>query len=114
MKRPLPLWVVLSGGAAVFIGCGIFFALQDLGTVNDYATIASFFLALATGIGSLVSFVRPKQEQATATPAEQSEQPTHGATTVVFGNPGIYQVGNRNKAIHKKTYIYGAKARKEE
>jgi hypothetical protein len=31
----------MSAEATVFIGCGIFLAFQDLGTANDYATIAS-------------------------------------------------------------------------
>jgi hypothetical protein len=59
----VPVWVLLLVGAAVFVGCGIFLALQDLGTANADAGIASFFLALVTGIGSLLSLARSKQEQ---------------------------------------------------
>jgi len=71
----VPLWAALSAGAAVFIGCGIFFAFQDLGTANDYATIASFFLALVTAVGSLVSLVRSKQEKESGDSHREARQP---------------------------------------
>lgn len=94
MDRRIPLWAALSICAAVLIGCGIFFALQDLGTANDYATIGSFFLALVAAAGSLLSFARSKQqaEAAARHEARQSQQPSSGSM-INHGNIGNYQSG---------------------
>lgn len=94
----MPLWAALSASAAVFIGCGIFFAFQDLGTANDYATIASFFLALLTAAGSLLSFLRSKDGQDATTHGQGSRNRVH-RSLVVLGNvkdSGI-QIGHRNR-----------------
>jgi hypothetical protein len=107
MNRRMPLWVALSAGAAVFIGCGIFFAFQDLGTANAYATIASFFLALLTAAGSLFTFARSKREQATA---QQGEQPAVGRMTVRKADS--VQVGPGTTANLTKFYIYEGEPRK--
>jgi hypothetical protein len=98
MTRRIPLWAALSSGAAVLIGCGIFFAFQDLGTANDYATIASFFLALLIAIGSALSFVRSKQEPETAAPGEGLGQKSTGRSqTINNGSAGVIQNGGRNR-----------------
>lgn len=62
------VWLAMLAVAVVLAGCGIFFALQDLGTANEYASIASFFLALliASGIGNIpgpVEAQRPDWQQ---------------------------------------------------
>lgn len=56
-------WHILLAGAAVLVGCGIFLALQDLGTATNWASVGSFFLALLTGIGSVLSLVSAKSKQ---------------------------------------------------
>jgi hypothetical protein len=97
MSLRIPLWVALSVGAAVFIGCGIFFAVQNLGTANDYATIASFFLALLTAIGSALSFLRSKKEESPPHSTGQAQEPS-GGTVVNLGYIGSYQHGDGNYA----------------
>jgi hypothetical protein len=78
-------WQILLAGAAVLIGCGIFFSLQDLGTANDYATIASFFLALVTATGSALAFTRSKSEQKSADRSGQDQ--LRGRSTIInMGN----------------------------
>jgi hypothetical protein len=97
MGLRMPLWATLSAGAAVFIGCGIFFAFQDLGTANDYATIASFFLALLTAGGSLLSFKRSKQEKETA-PQENGKRRRASKSFLIARNVGFIQDGDHNTA----------------
>jgi hypothetical protein len=92
----MPIWVALSLGAAVFVGCGVIFAFQDLGTATDYATIASFFLALLTAAGSLLSFARSKREHEAAPDDKGSQKPALGRL-MIFGNVGGVQQGNRTR-----------------
>jgi hypothetical protein len=87
------LWAALSAGAAVFIGCGVFFALQNLGTANDYATIASFFLALVTAVWSLVSLTRSKQEKESGDLHRETRQPRHISMLFAWKN-GMVNQGN--------------------
>jgi hypothetical protein len=100
----VPWWAVLSAGAAVFVGCGIFFAFQGLGAANDYATIASFFLALVTAIGSWFSLARSRQKQEKEA-AAQSERPRRtGSRSLLLAwkTNGIVNHGNnaRFEQIH--------------
>ena len=111
MSTRTPLWAALSGGAAVFIGCGIFFAFQDLGTANEYATIASFFLALLTAAGSLLSFTRSKREQEAGSRGEGSQKPAHGSL-IVFGDVGGLQQGDHTRMDVTVDRPYGEKKRK--
>lgn len=92
----MPLWAALSLGVAVFIGCGIFFAFQDLGAATDYATIASFFLALLTAAGSLLTFVRSKRKQEATVPRAEGSQKLTRGSLIVLGNVGGIQRGNHN------------------
>src|SRR5579862_3011958 len=98
MDRRLPPWAALFAGAAVFIGCGIFFAFQDLGTANDYATIASFFLALLTAAGSLVSFVRSKQTPETAQKEAAETRAPAGNAVVILGHVDTVLNGDHTQA----------------
>jgi hypothetical protein len=50
--------------AAVLVGCGIFFAFQDLGKADQYASVGSFFLALLTAVGSVLTLARSKSDKA--------------------------------------------------
>jgi threonine/homoserine/homoserine lactone efflux protein len=92
----MPLWAAMSVGAAVFIGGGIFFALQDLGTANDYATIASFFLALLTAGGSLLSFMHSKREQPPDPHGQESRKPA-SRSYVLVRNAKAVQIGDHNQ-----------------
>jgi len=92
----MPLWAAMSVGAAVFIGCGIFFALQDLGAANDYATIASFFLALLTAGGSLLSFMYSKREQPADPRGQESRKPA-SRSYVWVRNAKAVQIGDHNQ-----------------
>lgn len=86
-------WAVLSAGAAVFIGCGIFFAFQDLGTANAYATIASFFLALVTAVGSLVSLAHSKQEKESGDHRRAARR-SRGISVLIARRSGIVNQGD--------------------
>jgi hypothetical protein len=59
------LWIAMMGAAAILIGCGIFFVLQNLSQADQYASVLSFFLALATAIGSALSLARSRSTRAT-------------------------------------------------
>jgi hypothetical protein len=100
-------WHILLAGAGALVGCGIFLALQDLGTATDWASIGSFFLALITGIGAALSFARSKPEE--ASPAEERGRGTvfnvgnqivvsgdHSHVTATFGEPPS-KAGTRRK-----------------
>ena len=91
MAPRIPPWVILSAGAAVFIGCGIFFVFQDLGTANAYATIASFFLALVTAVGSLVSLARSKQKKESGDHNEETRQSRGICLLFAWGNRMVNQ-----------------------
>jgi hypothetical protein len=88
-----PLWVALSICAVALIGCGVFFALQDLGTANDYATVASFFLALITAVGSVVSFVHSKHEAMPTHDEAAQRRQGSGGTIFTFGPVGMIGTG---------------------
>jgi hypothetical protein len=61
-------WLVLLGISAALVAVGIFFARQDLGTADEYASVASFFLALVGAAASVVSRLRSREQ--TPEPAE--------------------------------------------
>jgi hypothetical protein len=80
------VWQVSLAGAAVLIGCGIFLALQDLGTATNWASVGSFFLALVTGIGSVLSFLSAKSKK---------EASAHRGNNQVRGRGTFINVGNQ-------------------
>lgn len=102
MLSRVPWWAVLSDGAVVFIGCGIFFAFQSLGTANDYASIASFFVALLTAAGSLFSLVRSKQEKAARAQSERDRRTGSRSLLLAWKTTGIVNRGDnaRFEDIH--------------
>ena len=89
------MWLAMLIGAAVFIGCGIFFAFQDLGTANEYASIASFFLALLTTVGSLLSLARARSGNRATERQEENQQRRRRWTLIAWRN-GIVQQGAHN------------------
>ena len=66
-------WLVMLLGAVVLVGCGVFLAFQNLGNAALYATVASFFLALLTGAGSLLVLSRSKPDGEAAHGATESK-----------------------------------------
>jgi len=60
------MWLAMLLSAAVLIGCGTFFATQDIGTADAYAIVASFFLALLSTIGSILTLAASKSKTTTA------------------------------------------------
>jgi hypothetical protein len=91
------IWLTLLAGAAVLTGCGIFFAIQNLGTANEYASVASFFLALLTATGSVLSFAHAKPKKDAPQPEPAAER--HGNSswkTTIKGNVGAFQQGDRS------------------
>jgi hypothetical protein len=90
------MWHVSLAGAAVLIGCGIFLALQDLGTATNWASVGSFFLALVTGIGSVLSFVSAKSKKKAS---------AHRGNNRVRGRGKIINVGNQIVVIGDRPHV---------
>ncbi len=93
------MWLAMLAVAAVLTGCGVFFALQDLGTANEYASIASFFLALLTAGGSVLSLTRSK--------------PTHQGARSRKENPRNARGAPRNLAVGNDVVVQGDRAHVE-
>lgn len=97
------MWLAMLAIAVVLTGCGILFALQDLGTANEYASIASFFLALLTASGSVLSLTRAKAENQNRKSREESPAGTRDAPVyIATGNENVVQ-GNHNHVKYTKT-----------
>ncbi|MGW4940823.1 hypothetical protein ACWEOZ_04430 [Actinoplanes sp. NPDC004185] len=87
-------WAAPIALAVLLAGAGVFFAVQDLGRADQYASVGSFLLALAVAGGSVVLHLRrrgddpaPPAEQAPAT-ADPSSRNTIVDAGVVFTGPG--------------------------
>jgi hypothetical protein len=86
------MWLVMGAGAVVLVGCGVFFALQDLGHADQYASVASFFLALLTAIGSVVALARSKSKEQHADGSQENQRPRRGpAVNLAWGNENVQQ-----------------------
>jgi hypothetical protein len=91
--RRMRVWLALLAGAAVLLGCGVFFAVQDLGKAEEYASVASFFLALLTAIGSVLSLIRSRSKERTAGDGEQGKPPGRGTTVNYAWGNDVVQTG---------------------
>lgn len=87
-------WLAMLAGAVVLVGCGVFFAFQNLGNAALYASVASFFLALLTASGSMLSLVRSKLREQTANGSKE-DQPS--GRNPVF--KWIINIAVRNKHV---------------
>lgn len=105
------MWLVMGAGAVVLVGCGVFFALQDLGHAEQYASVASFFLALLTATGSVVALSRSKSREQHASGGGEN-QPSRRSPTinVAWGNEHVQQ---GDGTIANITKIVEARPRKE-
>jgi hypothetical protein len=82
------VWIAGVVLAVLLAVAGIFFARLDLGKADQYASVASFFLALVTGAVTLLAWLRAK----VAKPAD----PDAGTgARFAFGNENV-QVGDRS------------------
>ena len=96
------VWLAMLAVAVVLAGCGIFFALQDLGTANGYASIASFFLALLIASGSVISLDRSKPKDRTDSSSKENPDAIFsGPVNVAFDNIIVQQGPNANVKIKK-------------
>jgi len=88
--------LAISSSAIVLVGCGIFVAFQNLGIADDYAIIASFFLALVTAAASLFTFASSKSENKTENTSNDDHQPTpeQGTSSRQASNCGVVQQGD--------------------
>jgi hypothetical protein len=86
------MWLVMGAGAVVLVGCGVFFAFQNLGHADQYASVASFFLALLTAIASAVALARSKSKEQRADGREENQPPRRGPTVnLAWGNEHVQQ-----------------------
>jgi hypothetical protein len=86
------MWLALLAGAAVLVGCGLFFAFQDLGRADQYASIASFFLALLTTVGSLLALARSKPKEKSAEGSKEHQPAGPGPNyNVALWNENVQQ-----------------------
>jgi hypothetical protein len=97
------MWLAMLAVAVVLTGCGVFFALQDLGTASEYASIASFFLALLTASGSVISRAqsRPKDLTDSSSSRENPGSVPGGPVNVAFDNTVVQQGPNAHAKIKK-------------
>jgi hypothetical protein len=96
------MWLAMLAVAVVLAGCGVLFAFQDLGTANEYASIASFFLALLVASGSVISLARSRpKDRAGSSSEENPGVMPNGPVNVAFDNIIVQQGPNANVKIKK-------------
>ena len=87
MRRAAPI-----GLAVLVAGAGVFFAVQDLGRADQYASVGSFLLALAVAGGSVALHLRRRGEappvEEAPTAGDPPSQNTIVDAGVVFTGPG--------------------------
>jgi hypothetical protein len=88
------MWLALLAGAVLLVGCGVFFAAQNLGRADQYASVASFFLALLTAIASVLSLARSRAKERTDDGGEQGSRPGHGRTVNYIQRVDAVQTGD--------------------
>jgi hypothetical protein len=99
----------MLASALVLAGAGVFFAVQDLGTANEYASIASFFLALLTAAGSLLSLARAKTKQSAATSKKpRNTQSAHGPILSMVLGAKVVQYGANSSATVNESIPAGS------
>ncbi|MEU8614561.1 hypothetical protein AB0C29_41900 [Actinoplanes sp. NPDC048791] len=89
-------WTAPIGLAVLLAGAGVFFAVQDLGRADQYASVGSFLLALAVAGGSVALHLRhrgdaPSPEVPVGQAPAAGDPPTHNTIVdagVVFAGPG--------------------------
>ena len=105
------MWLVMGAGAIVLVACGVFFAFQGLGHADQYASVASFFLALLTAIASAVALARSKSKERRADGSEDNRPSRWGPTVNLAWRNQHVQQGDGTVA--NITKIVEAPSRKE-
>ncbi|RZU50826.1 hypothetical protein EV385_2612 [Krasilnikovia cinnamomea] len=101
-------WVAPIGLAVLIAGAGVFFAVQDLGRADQYASVGSFLLALALAGGSVVVHLRRRGSPQEAPPPVRDAPPNNTivGAGVVFTGPGaradITFTGDERRRRRKK------------
>ncbi|GID97030.1 hypothetical protein ACFQFC_38510 [Amorphoplanes digitatis] len=95
-------WLVAAGCALVFVLAGVFFATRgSLGEADQYASVGSFLLALATLAGTALIAARRRA------PERPADDPGGGAATgsrIRIGK--IENVGHLAVGDHNTTHVY--------
>jgi hypothetical protein len=81
-KVQVRTWLAMLAAAALLVGCGIFFAFQDLGRADQYASVASFFLALLTAAGSVLALARARSGERAGEEHAKDHKPDGNRTTL--------------------------------
>ena len=89
------IWLVSLTGAAILVGAGIFFAFEGTGKAGQYASIASFFLALPVAAGSIVSLNQTRSKMRAADKEDNREPASPNHAVTVRDSTGI-QLGDGN------------------
>ena len=86
------MWLALLASAVILVGSGIFFATQSLGRADQYASVASFFLALLTAVTAVFSLLHSRSKpQVTGGTGDKAARPPRRTT--------VLNLAWRNKAV---------------
>jgi len=86
------MWLALLASAVILAGAGIFFAVQSLGRADQYASVASFFVALLTAIASALALLRSRSKPRITEGSEN--KPLQSSS-----RPAVFNFAWRNKAV---------------
>jgi hypothetical protein len=97
--------------AVMLVAAGIFFVSQDLGAADQYASVASFFLALILGAISILRRRQPPRPKADSGQRElDGPRRLNWVVNLLFGNKYV-QIGdgstmnvngNQDKPVRKR------------
>jgi hypothetical protein len=91
-------WLVLLAFAVLLVAAGVFFATQELSVADQYASVASFFLALVVAGASTVGRLRAGRSRTGDAGGTRPASRWRGAR-VAFGNDQV------NQGDHATTYF---------
>lgn len=85
-------WALLAIGAVVLVGTSIALAVTGSGTTSEYATIASFFVAVPVAVASVISIAEARSKAKDDDQKEpEPETIRTGTTNVNITNAGVVQ-----------------------
>ena len=88
-------WAGLVAGTVALVGMGIFLIAQGSGGASEYASIASFFLAIPMAAASIVSLVDARSKSRAEGEGGRTERRSHraGKTNSFIRRSGVVQTG---------------------